>query len=115
MSGTSLKTVVTNNGQLPIVGACEGGNVYVTTGTKTLTVPAGTEIMVIEALTGTVWFKPGSTGSLPSPYPPVADVTDDTATWRKVSEGQVVDVAVAAGDQFQLEIPASAAASVHWY
>lgn len=100
---------------LPVVEAADNGDMYVIEGVVTVTVPANKYLMHVEAIAGEGYFWPGSSGDVPATWPPAANVTDGTATYRHVKNGQASQiraVAVNPAQTFRLNVQAASAIQV---
>ena len=100
-----------------ILSASSDSEIYTTDGTKALTAPTGASVLQVQAITGTVYVKLGSSGSLPATWPPAADDTDAEAWYQLVagSVDAIREFACVAADTFRLEIPSGAVGQVFWY
>ena len=107
-----------SNSSVPVVGPATSGGVYAVAGMKTLTAPTGAKMLQVEAHTGTIYLKPGSSGTLAdAAWTPTTD-SDQAELWYPLVKGEanaIREFAVQAGDTFRLSIPTDAIGLVFWY
>lgn len=114
-SGDKLQDAVTHI--LPVVEVPQYGDIYVTAGTYTVSVPDGMSLMGVEVTSGEAYLCRSATGdeTLPAPWPPAANVVDGSAAWvmlSSVNASQARDYAVAYGESYRLAVQDGAVVQV---